>query len=38
VFRLRDERRSRTSTNKDVTARLGALRQLIDAVLPEKKK
>ena len=36
LFRLRDERRDQDVDHKDVTARLGALRQLLDAVVPEK--
>ena len=36
LFRLRDERKDQEVDHKDVTARLGALRQLLDAVVPEK--
>jgi cell division protein ZapA len=36
LFRLRDERKEQDVDQKDVTARLGALRQLLDAVVPEK--
>ncbi len=40
LFRLRDERREgdkeRTAMEKDAVARLGALRQLLDSVVPEK--
>jgi len=36
LFRLRDERKDQEFDQKDVTARLGALRQLLDAVVPEK--
>jgi cell division protein ZapA len=36
LFRLRDERRDQDVDHKDVNARLGALRQLLDAVVPEK--
>jgi len=40
LLRLRDERREgdkeRTATEKDAVARLGALRQLLDSVVPEK--
>lgn len=36
LFRLRDERKDQDVDHKDVTARLGALRQLLDAVVPEK--
>lgn len=36
LFRLRDERKEQDVDHKDVTARLGALRQLLDAVVPEK--
>jgi cell division protein ZapA len=36
LFRLRDERREQEVDTKDVSARLGALRQLLDAVVPEK--
>jgi hypothetical protein len=34
--RLREERKEQDVDHKDVTARLGALRQLLDAVVPEK--
>ena len=36
LFRLREERKDQDVDHKDVTARLGALRQLLDAVVPEK--
>ncbi|HEY7253537.1 MAG TPA: cell division protein ZapA [Methylomirabilota bacterium] len=36
LFRLRDERKEQDVDQKDVSARLGALRQLLDAVVPEK--
>lgn len=36
LFRLRDERKEQEVDQKDVSARLGALRQLLDAVVPEK--
>ncbi|HTG13453.1 MAG TPA: cell division protein ZapA [Candidatus Eisenbacteria bacterium] len=36
LFRLREERKEQDVDHKDVTARLGALRQLLDAVVPEK--
>jgi cell division protein ZapA len=36
LFRLRAERREQDVDQKDVSARLGALRQLLDAVVPEK--
>ncbi|MGH7315253.1 MAG: cell division protein ZapA [Candidatus Rokuibacteriota bacterium] len=36
LFRLREERRDQDVDHKDVSARLGALRQLLDAVVPEK--
>jgi cell division protein ZapA len=36
LFRLREERREEDVDHKDVSARLGALRQLLDAVVPEK--
>jgi cell division protein ZapA len=36
LFRLRDERKDQDVDHKDVAARLGALRQLLDAVVPEK--
>jgi cell division protein ZapA len=36
LFRLRDERKDQDVDHKDVTARLGALRQLLDAVVPDK--
>ena len=36
LFRLRDERKEQDVDHKDVSARLGALRQLLDAVVPEK--
>lgn len=36
LFRLREDRREQDVDHKDVTARLGALRQLLDAVVPEK--
>jgi hypothetical protein len=36
LFRLRDERREQEVDTRDVSARLGALRQLLDAVVPEK--
>ncbi|MEX2221389.1 MAG: cell division protein ZapA [Candidatus Rokuibacteriota bacterium] len=36
LFRLREERQDQDVDHKDVTARLGALRQLLDAVVPEK--
>ena len=40
LLRLRDERREgdkeRTAMEKDAVARLGALRQLLDSVVPEK--
>ncbi len=36
LFRLRDERKEQEVDHKDVTARLGALRQILDAVVPEK--
>jgi cell division protein ZapA len=36
LFRLREEHKEHDVDQKDVTARLGALRQLLDAVVPEK--
>src|ERR1700738_3661362 len=36
LFRLRDERKEQDVDQKDVSARLGALRQLLDAVVPER--
>jgi cell division protein ZapA len=36
LFRLRDERQDEDVDHKDVSARLGALRQLLDAVVPDK--
>jgi cell division protein ZapA len=36
LFRLREDRKEQDVDHKDVTARLGALRQLLDAVVPEK--
>ena len=36
LFRLRDERKEQDVDQKDVSARLGALRQILDAVVPEK--
>ncbi|MGH7350231.1 MAG: cell division protein ZapA [Candidatus Rokuibacteriota bacterium] len=36
LFRLREERRDQDVDHRDVSARLGALRQLLDAVVPEK--
>ena len=36
LFRLRDERKDQEVDHKDVSARLGALRQILDAVVPEK--
>jgi cell division protein ZapA len=36
LFRLRDERKDEEVDHKDVSARLGALRQILDAVVPEK--
>ena len=36
LFRLRDERKEQDVDQKDVSARLGALRQLLDAVVPGK--
>ena len=36
LFRLREEHKDQDVDHKDVTARLGALRQLLDAVVPEK--
>ncbi|HZP35329.1 MAG TPA: cell division protein ZapA [Methylomirabilota bacterium] len=36
LFRLRDERKDQEVDHKDVTARLGALRQILDAVVPER--
>jgi cell division protein ZapA len=36
LYRLRDERKDQEVDHKDVSARLGALRQLLDAVVPEK--
>jgi cell division protein ZapA len=36
LFRLRDEHKGQDVSQKDVSARLGALRQLLDAVVPEK--
>ncbi|HSB40443.1 MAG TPA: cell division protein ZapA [Methylomirabilota bacterium] len=36
LFQLREERREQAVDHKDVTARLGALRQLLDAVVPDK--
>ncbi|HKW94173.1 MAG TPA: cell division protein ZapA [Methylomirabilota bacterium] len=36
LFRLRDERKDQEVDHKDVSARLGALRQLLDAVVPER--
>jgi cell division protein ZapA (FtsZ GTPase activity inhibitor) len=34
LFRLRDERRQ---SDRDASARLGALRQLLDAIVPEER-
>ncbi len=36
LFRLRDERKDQEVDHKDVSARLGALRQILDAVVPER--
>jgi cell division protein ZapA len=36
LFRMRDERKEQDVDQKDVSARLGALRQLLDAVVPER--
>ena len=36
LFRLRDEHKGQDVDQKDVSARLGALRQLLDAVVPDK--
>ena len=36
LFRLRDERKDQEVDHKDVSARLGALRQLLDAVVPDR--
>ena len=36
LFRLRDERKEQDVDQKDVSPRLGALRQLLDAVVPER--
>jgi cell division protein ZapA len=36
LFRLRDERRDQAVDHKDLSARLGAVRQLLDAVVPER--
>ncbi len=35
-FRIRDERGELDKDQKDVTARLGAMRQLLDAVVPDR--
>jgi cell division protein ZapA len=36
LLRLRDERKEQDIDHKDVSARLGALRQLLDAVVPDR--
>jgi cell division protein ZapA len=36
LFRLREEHKEQDVDHKTVTARLGALRQLLDAVVPER--
>jgi cell division protein ZapA len=36
LFRLREERRDQAVDHKDLSARLGAVRQLLDAVVPER--
>jgi cell division protein ZapA len=36
LLRLRDERKEQDIDHKEVSARLGALRQLLDAVVPDR--
>jgi cell division protein ZapA len=36
LLRLREERKEQDIDHKDVSARLGALRQLLDAVVPDR--